>query len=253
MVLSPLLVVALVWITFGKLVTVPILELQHRRTADRAIIAGPIDAAQRRRELWSLPLVVVDGALLTAGIVWGWLALSDESLVRFAVTLGSLFIWVEIWFYASHVALHRSRVLWRIHRHHHLSQRTSPLSSASFSVSEKLFVYSLPWVGFLMVSSQVFPVSMLAITAYYTYYQFASPVAHSNREVIQPWFRRLPFLGRISTITAHSLHHACADTNFGFFTTTLDRWFGTANPQNERIYQRTLRGEPPTRLPDLRL
>lgn len=250
--LSPWLIAALVWITFGKLLTVPICELRHRRTTHRAIIEGAFDAEQRRRELWSLPLVVVDGVLLTLGMRTGMLVLGEESLLRFVVTLGVLFLWVEVWFYASHVALHRSSLLWRIHRHHHLSQRISPLSSASFSISEKLLVYSMPWVGCLVVLSWVYPVSMIAITAYYSYYQFASPVAHSNREVIKPWFRRLPFVGRVSTTTAHALHHAFADKNFGFFTTTIDRWLGTAHPDTEVIYQRTLRGEA-TRLPTLRL
>jgi lathosterol oxidase len=252
MALSLWVVAALVWITFGKLLTVPFFELRYRETTHRAIIEGSLDAEQRRRELRSLPLVVVDGVLLTLGLETGVLVLGEESLLRFAVTLGVLFSWVEVWFYASHVALHRSRLLWRIHRHHHLSQRISPLSSASFSVSEKLLVYSIPWVGCLVVLSWVQPVSMIAVTAYYTYYQFASPVAHSNREVVKPWFRRLPFVGRVSTTTAHALHHACADKNFGFFSTTLDRWFGTAHPDTEAIYQRTLRGVP-THLPTLRL
>jgi Delta7-sterol 5-desaturase len=234
--------VALGWIAVGKFFTIAAFESLNRRTLRHTVVAGEITRAQRRRELASLWLTPVDAVLLCLGRATGALHLGPESWSRALITFVLLFVWVEIWFYWSHVALHRSDTLWRFHRHHHLSQIPTPLTGASFSVVEKLFVYSLPWVGFVTLLSFLWPVSFWGITLYYVVYYFSSPLAHSNREARPAIMHRIFGFRWFATPSGHAIHHAASNANFGFFTNVFDQWMGTSHPATEAIYQQARAG-----------
>jgi Delta7-sterol 5-desaturase len=233
---------ALGWIAVGKLFTIGMFEAWSKRTAPHTIVAGVVTREQRQRELRSLWLIPADAVLLFVANSTGLLHLGPESVGRALGTFVLVFVWVEIWFYWSHLALHRSHVLWRFHRHHHLSQTLNPLTAASFSTVEKLFFYSLPWVGFVTLLSAIWPVSFSGVTLYYVVYYFSSPLAHSNREARPEVMHRVFGVRWFATPSGHALHHAYADANFGFFTNVLDHWLGTARSDTESVYQRARAG-----------
>jgi Delta7-sterol 5-desaturase len=239
---SAVQLLALGWIAVGKFLTIAGFERLTSRTRSHTVVAGEITRAQRRRELSSLWLTPMDAALLYLGSATGVLHLGPESLLRAVATFALFFVWVEIWFYWSHVALHRSDTLWRFHRHHHLSQIPTPLTGASFSVVEKLFVYSLPWVGFVTLLSLLWPVSFWGITLYYVVYYFSSPLAHSNREARPAIMHRIFGFRWFATPSGHAIHHAASNANFGFFTNVFDQWLGTAHPDTEAIYHQARAG-----------
>lgn len=235
-------VLALAWIAGGKLLTIWLFKAMSKRTERHTIVAGEVTREQRRRELGSLWLTLADAALIFIGVSTGVLSLAPESVGRVIGTALLMFVWVEIWFYGSHLAMHRSAMLWRFHRHHHLSQTLTPMTAASFSVVEKLFGYSLPWVGFAALLSAVWPVSFLGITLYYIVYYFSSPLAHSNRESRPEMMHHLFGVRWFATPSGHALHHAHANANYGFYTNFLDNWLGTAHPDTETVYYRARAG-----------
>jgi len=228
---SPTFVLILLWLAFGKLLSIGFFSLLARQPGLRArrVIAAEVGREQTRRELRSAWLVLTDPAVLALLVWMGWIRFAEETWAHAAFTAAVFFLWAEVWFYGTHRLMHKSDWLWAFHEKHHLSEVPQPLTATSFSLVEKLFFYTCGWLGFLAVLSWWAPVSLYGIAAFYSYYFITSPLAHSNLELQPAWVHDLPGgLGKIlGTATGHAVHHGRHDLNYGFITSVLDRVFGT--------------------------
>lgn len=235
---------ALVWLALGKLLTISLVSWlgSLRVFAARRVYAVPVREGQTRLEATSAWMLLTDPVVLGVLVATGALRQAPASVGTVLGTFVALFLWVDVWMYWNHRAMHQWKWLWRIHAHHHRSRTTQPLSALSFSLSEKLGCYTLGWLLPLAAWSQVAPVSFWGVIAFYTFYFFASPIAHSNFELAS---HRLRWpMKALGTATSHALHHARVTNNYGFLTTLHDRLFGTFWVDSDEIHDRVIAGSP---------
>src|SRR3954469_8779043 len=103
--------------------------------------------------------------LIAASFYSGLLKEFPETLLNISYTFIIVFVWTEIWHYFSHRAMHHKSLLF-IHRLHHESKITNPISSISFSFLEK-FIFSAGIISFVALISDFIPISFYGIVAYY--------------------------------------------------------------------------------------
>lgn len=216
-------IVMLFWVAFGKIPTV-IAATAIGRTpfaaARKYVNAAPANTTQIAREWKGALITASDAVMIYVAIRTGLIHLAPSQLWTSVATIGAMLVWVEVWMYFSHLWMHKSQLLWAVHRHHHLSRIVQPTSALSFSLVEKLVFYSLAWVCGACVLSRVLPITFDGLVAWYTIYFVLSPLAHCNTVYF-------PELGIVPSPAVHALHHLRPDVNFGFYTTTFDRILGT--------------------------
>jgi sterol desaturase/sphingolipid hydroxylase (fatty acid hydroxylase superfamily) len=180
--------------------------------------------------------------LIGLAIYIGFLKDHETTWLNFTYTFVIVFIWTEIWHYFSHRAMHHKSLLW-IHREHHKSKITTPLSSISFSFLEK-FIFSVGIITPVAALSLVMPISFYGIFAYYLFYFITNTLGHSNMEIRDPEYAR-SWIGKIiNTPTYHAMHHARYVKNYGLITSTLDRMFNTMWEDYDKVQARAASNEP---------
>ena len=186
-------------------------------------------------------------SLLIAGALYsGILYEYPETWLNITYTFVIVFVWTEIWHYFSHRAMHHRALLF-IHREHHKSRITTPLSSISFSFLEK-FIFSFGIVGPVAMLSWVMPISFYGIVAYYVFYFVTNALGHSNIEIREPGYART-WIGRIiNTPAYHAMHHARYVKNYGLITSTLDRMFNTMWQDYDKVQSRAASDQPLNKL-----
>lgn len=184
---------------------------------------------------------------LHAVLIWlalytGFLRDYDTTWVNFIYTFLIVFVWTEIWHYFSHRLMHHRSLLW-IHREHHKSKITNPVSSISFSFLEKL-IFSVGIIAPVALLSAVMPISLYGIIAYYLFYFVTNVLGHSNIEIRKPGYTQT-WMGKvINTPTYHAMHHARYVKNYGLITSVLDRMFNTMWEDYDKVQTRAASGEP---------
>lgn len=168
--------------------------------------------------------VVMIFAVLTSGLVKH----NAFTWSRFAMSFAFCYFFFEIWFYASHRLIH-TRKLAKIHKTHHVSVITTPLSALTLSIGEK----TLNDFGLLIIPcalTNVFPFVFEGILAYHLYNFYINVLGHSNLELLPKGFARSIWGKIFVTSTYHSLHHLKGRCNYGLFLTFMDRIFDTYDP-----------------------
>jgi Delta7-sterol 5-desaturase len=184
---------------------------------------------------------------LHAILIWlalftGFLKDHPATIVSFVYTFLIVFVWTEIWHYFSHRLMHHKSLLW-IHREHHKSKITNPLSSMSFSFLEK-FIFSVGILAPAAALSFVIPVSLYGIIAYYIFYFITNTLGHSNIEIRKPGYANT-FMGKIfNTPAYHAMHHARYVKNYGLITSVLDRLFNTMWEDYDKVQTRAAENKP---------
>lgn len=172
----------------------------------------------------------------------GFLKDHTNTWLNFTYTFAIVFVWTEIWHYFSHRAMHHKALLF-IHREHHKSKITNPMSSISFSFLEKL-IFSGGIIAPVAALSWVMPVSFFGIVAYYLFYFITNTLGHSNVEIRDPNYAET-WLGKvINTPTYHAMHHARYVKNYGLITSTLDRLFNTMWEDYDKVQRRAASNQP---------
>jgi sterol desaturase/sphingolipid hydroxylase (fatty acid hydroxylase superfamily) len=170
----------------------------------------------------------------------------ETSVLTVGYTFLIVFVWTEIWHYFSHRAMHIKWLLF-IHREHHRSKVTNPLSSISFSFLEK-FIFTagiiLPVAGL----SWLMPVSFYGIIAYYVFYFITNALGHSNIEIRKPGYAQTRIGKIINTPAYHAMHHARYVKNYGLITSTLDRLFNTMWEDYDKVQTRAASEQPLSKL-----
>lgn len=230
-VFTPNFLIVLLWIGFGKLITIGLFTFICNLPSKRQLRVYDIEI-KKEQVVWELKaswLVLTDPIVLALLAWFRLIKFAPESPANILFTIAVFFVWAEVWFYWTHRLMHNQPLLWKIHRHHHLSKISQPLTAASFSFVEKFVFYTCGWLLFLSAVSWFVPISLYGIVAFYSYYFFTSPIAHSNTELSAHLLGKLPLsMGNIiGTATGHAIHHVQSNVNFGFITTVLDRVFGT--------------------------
>ena len=178
---------------------------------------------------------------LHAGLIWlalysGFLKDHPTTVLNFLYTFIIVFVWTEIWHYFSHRLMHHKSLLW-IHREHHKSKVTNPMSSISFSFLEKL-IFSVGIIAPVAALSSLIPISLYGIVAYYLFYFVTNALGHSNIEIRKPGYTQT-WIGRIiNTPTYHAMHHARYVKNYGLITSSLDRLFNTMWEDYDKVQTR---------------
>ena len=185
-------------------------------------------------------------ALIAGALYSGLLYEYPETLLHISTTFLIVFVWTEIWHYFSHRAMHHKALLF-IHREHHKSKITTPLSSISFSFLEK-FIFSAGIIGPVAVLSWFMPISFYGIVAYYIFYFVTNALGHSNIEIREPGYTTT-WIGRIiNTPAYHAMHHARYVKNYGLITSTLDRVFNTMWEDYDKVQSRAASDQPLNKL-----
>ncbi|MFL5788583.1 MAG: sterol desaturase family protein [Flavisolibacter sp.] len=184
--------------------------------------------------------------LIGVALYSGMLKEADTNWFNLTYTFIIVFVWTEIWHYFSHRAMHHKSLLF-IHRLHHESRITNPLSSISFSFLEK-FIFSVGIVFPVAALSHLMPISFFGIYAYYLFYFITNVLGHSNIEIRKPGYTQTWIGSIINTPTYHAMHHARYVKNYGLITSTLDRLFNTMWEDYDKVQSRAASDQPLTKL-----
>jgi sterol desaturase/sphingolipid hydroxylase (fatty acid hydroxylase superfamily) len=135
-----------------------------------------------------------------------------------------------------------TRGLYFIHRRHHVSHVTHPLTALSFSLSERAIYHAGIFLGVLGVAC-IRPVPIVSLMGFFVATGLLNAAVHCNFEIVPAWVVRSP-LGRVAgSVSFHAMHHARAANHYGFTTSLLDHVFGTVWPDYERVHARAVAGD----------
>lgn len=244
---SPELLIVLLWIGLGKLLIIALFTVLRDLPAYQCLRVYQVNIfpEQIAREIKSAWVVITDGLVLALLAGLGLIKLAPNSFSNIILTFVIFFIWVEIWFYWSHRWMHQSKLLWKVHEHHHLSVVNQPLTATSFSFLEKFVFYTLGWFSLPTLLSWYIPLSPYGIALYFTVYYVASAIAHSNTEFSYPIQKNLPLgMDKLTgSGTGHAIHHARYNVNFGLITSLMDQVFGTYASDTQKVQERVFFGQ----------
>ena len=213
----------------------------------KKIFAAPLANRQLRFEsAGNLAFVRVATVSVSTALHLGIVRFGPPSLARHVATFWALLVGFQAFYWTLHRAMHMRHLLF-VHRWHHRSHVTTPLSGQSMSVGEAV-LWMLGYVGLPTLCSFVLPISFEGWAAYLAFNVLGNVVGHANVEITTR-----PFASRTAALFAnpfvyHALHHARWRVNFGFQAAWMDRLFGTESEDWPRVYERVTAGRPLTRL-----
>lgn len=221
---------------------------QRSALADRwRVYRLALAEGQVRSEVRATLLVILfDAAVFASARASGFINYTDSPTV--ANVLASfilIFVWTEIWFYFTHRLLHLPSLYW-IHRHHHRSRVTDPLTALSFSLLDRAILVVGP-LGLVIALSQFYPIAFGGVLLNGMINYTVNVFGHSNIEFMPEAFTRSRLGKLLVTPSYHSMHHARMHGNYGLFTTALDRLFGTAHADYPWVYEQARAGQALTR------
>lgn len=239
----PLRLIALAAIIYGTAASLTVLGFWvERRLAARRIFALPLAPGQVRRELANA--VVFLGLLSIAAAAFlgaGWVDWSGAGWGPGLLTFFACWYAFDVYYYALHRAMH-TRALITIHREHHRSHVTTPLTAFSTSAPECLgwiVGYALVPLIFTGLGLAVHPVGY-AVYLFYNF--FGNVLGHLNSEVIPASLATRAQTWTSHPIMYHSLHHARYTGHYGFCATFMDRLGGSEWRDWPDLHARILAG-----------
>lgn len=166
----------------------------------------------------------------------GWLA----NLLGFAVA------WYGFvgFYYFFHRALHHRRLFW-MHRWHHESVVTTPLSGLSMHPLEAVG-WTLAMLGPAIGLAHLDLLGAGGWLFFLGVHWVGNIVGHANAELSPVRSTRLSTLVLSNPISYHSLHHARFEGHYGFVNATMDWIFGTEFPDWLAVHERVFGGRPLT-------
>lgn len=219
----------------------------ERALPKRRVFDLPLFPGQLRFELLgNAVFLAVVTVTVTLALRFGVVAFGARGALAGALTFGVMVPGFQVFYWLLHRAMHH-RALVRIHRWHHRSQVTTPLTGQSMSVFEALG-WMLGYVGLPCLLSQVAPLSFAGWAGYLAFNVFGNIVGHAN---VEPTARPAATRGATWLANAfvfHALHHARWTGHYGFQGAMMDRLFGTEWSDWPALYERIASGHPLTSL-----
>jgi sterol desaturase/sphingolipid hydroxylase (fatty acid hydroxylase superfamily) len=160
----------------------------------------------------------------------GWLVQLDTRNVGILVISSIVFVLIDdAWFYWTHRLFHANARLYRsIHKIHHRSIDTTPLTGLSFHPLES-FIIAIP-LGVLPLFIGVQPNFLITALLIST---FNNILGHNGFEWAPKWWDKVPVLRLKTPSIHHNLHHEKSRGNYGLYFTFWDSWMGTEFPDYE--------------------
>ncbi len=211
------------------------------RPKGRTIFTVPRKRGLLRTEIIGTVLFHVVYVPPTAYLIWaGWIRFDAEGLLAIALSATLPWLAFQIFYYFFHRALH-SRALFFMHRWHHESLVTSPMTGLSMSPWE-----AAGWlIGLLVPPILMSSLGVLHFWGYaffLAYFWIGNIAGHANADFFPPRISRAAAMF-VVPITYHALHHARFDGHYSFAAAYMDRIFGTEfsdwKPLHDRVYDGT--------------
>ncbi|MEZ4452100.1 MAG: sterol desaturase family protein [Nannocystaceae bacterium] len=196
----------------------------ERALRSRRIWDVPLDPGQYRFELvGNLAYLGVQIVAFTAALHLGLLRFDDgaSALLTFFV----IYFGFQLYYYWLHRLMHRRRWV-HLHRWHHRSRVTTPLSGQSMSVGEAIG-WAIGYLGVPALAGLWIPISAEGFVAYVAFNVYGNIVGHANVEMVNPLARARLVSIFTPPFIYHALHHARWTGHYGFASTGLDRLFRT--------------------------
>lgn len=212
----------------------------------RKVFDVPYKRNQLRREVLGTALFhALFVPAFASTLALGWIRFSEGWI---AELLGFFVPWYvfQIGYYGLHRAMH-SRALFWMHRWHHESLVTSPMTGLSMHPAE-----ALGWIV-LMLGPPI-ALTQLGLLgfggfAFFLAMHWAGNIAgHANAEFLPVPSTPATTILWSNPISYHSLHHARFDGHYGFVAATMDRLLGTEFPDWLAVHRRVFGGKPLTSL-----
>ncbi|HVK60186.1 MAG TPA: sterol desaturase family protein [Bdellovibrionales bacterium] len=159
----------------------------------------------------------------------GWLKIYDNreehGLFYYYLSFPLVLIAQDLYFYLTHVLLHRGWFYRNVHYAHHQSTTTNPLTGLCFHPIEGFIHFIFPTLFVLMIPTHtsVFLFLNFWIIISVTYF-------HSGFIYFPRWLMRGIWRKLFSNPLHHHLHHANSRGNYGLYFNYLDWLFGTQDP-----------------------
>lgn len=135
---------------------------------------------------------------------------------------------LDLIIYVQHLVFHRVKPLWKIHRMHHADLDIDVTTGARFHPIEIIISMVVK-----IASVFILGVSPLAIVVFEIILNASAMFNHSNAKLALSIDKKLRKV--IVTPDMHRVHHSVivkeTHSNFGFFLSVWDRWFGTYRAQ----------------------
>lgn len=207
---------------FGGIIMVrTILKILRKNGTVHAIVKFKISASQKselKNSLVSILIFALQAIPLQI--------LYENGVIRFGRTaiwnclweIPLLFLWNEVYFYASHWLLHRDWFFKNVHFEHHLSKEPTLYSVYSFHWFEAFLLGAVIFLPIL-----VYPFHILSVLSLPVMSILLNLLGHCNHEGTTT---KNP--DHISRFTfRHTMHHKWSRGNFGFMLPYLDMIFDT--------------------------
>lgn len=213
----------------------------------RRIFAVPLFDGQYRFEaLGNAVFLAVATAAVTAGLRGGALRFGESSPARNVATFVGMTWGFQVFYWFLHRAMHH-RALVRIHRWHHRSQVTTPLTGQSMSAAEAA-LWMLGYVALPALASRVTPLGFWGWAGYLGFNVFGNVFGHANVECVIPAGATRAASLFSNAFVFHALHHARWTGHYGFQGAGMDRLMGTEWSDWPALYASVDRGRPITSL-----
>ncbi|GAB2660317.1 sterol desaturase family protein [Vibrio panuliri] len=185
-----------------------------------------------------MPWVAIESAIWAnqSGVgLLNWLSLPSWVEIAIVVVL------LDLTIYLQHLLFHRVPFLWRLHRMHHADQDIDVTTGARFHPIEILLSM---WIKIAAVVA--LGASPMAVLVFEIVLNASAMFNHSNAKLSLPADRLLR--RAVVTPDMHRVHHSVISkethSNFGFFLSIWDRWFGTYRAQPELGHDKVRIGIP---------
>jgi sterol desaturase/sphingolipid hydroxylase (fatty acid hydroxylase superfamily) len=148
----------------------------------------------------------------------------------------------QLYYYVFHRSMH-SRALFWMHRWHHESLVTTPMTGFSMHPAEAVG-WIVGIVGSLVLFAQLDLLGFWGFSVFFFSLWSGNIAGHANAELMPLRSTRLTTLLSSNPISYHSLHHARFDGHYGFVAATMDWLFKTEFPDWKAIHDRVFDGKP---------
>jgi Delta7-sterol 5-desaturase len=160
------------------------------------------------------------------------------SWTRISLEYVTYFFLFDTWFYWLHRAMHKEPMYLLVHKLHHKSTSTNPLTTLSVNPLES-FINGGFVPLFLATSTAInLPISNVTAALILPTNIIMGLYVHSGWEFFPRWWHKSWATKWFITATFHDQHHKYFTANFGGYTTIWDRICGTNRAKFEADYDK---------------